>query len=178
MADLIKYFAFALVIPVIFAIGHCGKAGCNTIVYPAKPYSGLAVSPYMELGKLETKIWQCGSFTCSVAVVVKPWLHNPLDKPAYAVVSCSYWVDDLKLDTRSLKPVLVPARSSVHVEVHHGVTILRQRSNIGIDCDATFSGYAPGNTYVAEVVTPPAMTDEDVGVDETDDSTEVQDVAL
>lgn len=188
MADVAKIFVLALVVPVLFALVHCGKAGCNTIVHTPQRYQGktTALEPYIELGKLETRIWHCTSFTCSVAVTVKPWVHNPLGKPVNAIISCSFWNDDLKLDSRKLKPVLVSAQTSARVEIHHGVDILRQRGSVGVDCDADFE--SPGlarqpvalgySDYASTEINPPAGTDEDARTDDPDDATELQDAAL
>jgi len=140
MSDLIRGLAVIVLIPIIIAIAQCGKAGCNTVVYPAKSYQGaVAVYPYLELGKMETRIWRCDGFTCAVSIVVKPWLHNPLARDVMATISCTYWNNGQEIDRRKLKPVLVPARSSTLVEVHHGTNILRECSTIGLDCDADFA---------------------------------------
>lgn len=119
----------------------CGMSFNKPTVYKGNPN---ATKPYVEMGRMETLVHSCDSWTqtCEASVGVNPYIHNPTKNSIKGQVVCQFTSKDVEGNEqvqtkKSVKPIVLGPRGSksASVRVYSGVSFtVSVRTDITASC--------------------------------------------
>lgn len=154
-----KYILLYSVALVLMAL-LLGLASCGMVINKPTRYKGKsdASKPYVEMGKMDTLIHSCDSWTqtCEASIGVNPHIHNPTKYLIKGQVVCQFTATDVEGNEqvqtkKSVKPIVLGPRGSkaASVRIYSGTSFtVSTRTDITASCWLRYIIYEPTEILV------------------------------